>query len=71
MIIFGKSPNGSFWSSRPLTREQKASKIIWNHCEKYRKTYRILYEQIKSGSKENLRKWVRDWFIKIFEEQNI
>ena len=63
------SPCGTYWSSKPITKEQKAFEKVWNHCEKYRKTYRELYNQIKSGSKENLPKWVRIWFVNSFEEE--
>jgi hypothetical protein len=63
-----ESPCGTFWSNKPITREQKAHEMVWNHCERYRKTFRVLYKQLKSGSKENLPKWVRVWFINSFEE---
>ena len=62
-----ESPCGTYWSSKPITREQKAYDKVWNHCERYRKTMKTLYNQVKSGSKENLPKWVRTWFISWFE----
>lgn len=64
------SPCGTFWSSKPISKEQKAYEKVWNHCERYRKTMRTLYKQIKSGSKENLPKWVRVWLIKCMEDDN-
>jgi hypothetical protein len=65
-----ESPCGTWWSSKPITREQKAYEMIWNHCERYRKSFRTLYNQVKSGSKENLPKWVRNYVIEIFEKEN-
>lgn len=64
-----QSPCGTYWSSKPITREQKAYEAVWNHCERYRKNTRTLYNQLKSGSKENLPKWVRTWFINWFEKE--
>lgn len=66
-----ESPCGVYWSSKPITREQKAYSMVHNHCAKYLKTWRQLHDQIKAGSKENLPKWVRDWLIKQFEENEI
>jgi hypothetical protein len=68
-VVKGVYPSlcGTWWSSKPITREQKAYETVWQHCERYRKSMRTLYEQIKSGSKENLRKWVRDWFVEWYE----
>jgi hypothetical protein len=63
-----ESPCSLYFSSRPYTREQKAHEKVYNHCIRYRKTFRMLYEQLKTGSKENLPKWVRDWFIKYYEQ---
>jgi hypothetical protein len=83
MIITGKSPDGSdakivsgvyespcgtYWSSKPITKEQRAYEKVYNHCSKYSKTFRELYIQVKSGSKENLPKWVRNWLINYMEE---
>jgi hypothetical protein len=62
------SPCGTYWSNKPITREQKAYEMIWNHCVRYRKSFRMLYEQVKNGSKENLPKWVRNYLIETFEE---
>ena len=62
-----KSPCGLYWSSEPITKEQKAASIIDEHCGKYHKSYNDLYDQLKSGSKENLPKWVRNHFIKHME----
>ena len=63
------SPCGNFWSNMPYTREQKAYDKVYDHCVKYRKTFAKLYLQIKSGSKENLPKWVRVWFITEYDLQ--
>jgi hypothetical protein len=64
-----ESPCGKWWSSQPITREQKAYNKVWNHCERHNKTMLELYNQLKSGSKENLPKWVRVWFIDWFEKE--
>jgi hypothetical protein len=64
-----ESPCGIYWSNKPYTREQKAYSRVWHHCERYNKTWRDLYNQVKAGSKENLPKWVRDWLIKQIENE--
>lgn len=84
MILTGKSADGSdamiakgvymsgcgnYWSSKPITQDQKAFDKIYDHCARYRKSFRMLYDQLKSGSKETLPKWVRVWFINWFEEE--
>lgn len=57
------SPCGTYWSSAPITHEQKAYVKIYDHCERYNKSFHTLSEQLKSGSKENLPRWARIWFI--------
>lgn len=47
-----------------MTKTQKAHQIVWDHCARYRKTLSQLQIQIKSGSKENLPRWVREEFLK-------
>lgn len=64
-----ESPCGTFWSTSPITLDQKAYDKVWDHCARYRKSFRMLYDQLKSGSKETLPKWVRVWFINWFEEE--
>lgn len=66
-----ESPCGLYWSSEPITREQKAIHMIDDHCGRYHKSYRDLYNQIKSGSRENLPKWVRKMFVEEFEKEVI
>lgn len=61
------SPCGTYWSNKPITREQKAYDKVYDHIARYQKTFQQLYEQLQSGSKENLPKWVRDWFINWFK----
>lgn len=65
-----ESPCGQYWSSKPITREQKANQIIDDHCGRYHKSYNDLYKQLAAGSRENLPKWVRTYFIKYMEQQN-
>jgi hypothetical protein len=83
MIITGKSADGSdaheplgafvsscgtYWSSKPITKEQKAYQKVWEHCIRHRKTMGQLYWSIKlQTQKENLPKWVRTWFVEWFE----
>ncbi len=60
--------NQEEWSNMPYDREQKAYDKIYEHCAKYHKTFRELYTQVKSGSKENLPRWARVWLINEFEK---
>ena len=63
-----ESPCGLYWSSKPITREQRVNQIIDDHCGRYHKSYRDLYIQVAAGSRENLPKWVRTYFIKHMEQ---
>lgn len=62
--------SGNYWSNIPFTREQKAYDKIYDHCARYRKTFRELYNQLKLGNKENLPKWVRIWFMTEFKKES-
>lgn len=62
------SPCGTYWSNKPMTREQKAYDRVYDHCARHSKSFRTLYNQIKAGSKENLPKWIRNWLIEYFEQ---
>ena len=64
-----ESPCGNYWSSQPITRDQKAYDKAYDHCARYRKSFQALYDQLKSGSSENLPKWVRTWFINKYETE--
>lgn len=66
-----ESPCGLYWSSEPITREQKAAHMIDDHCGRYHKSYRDLYDQLVAGSKENLPKWVRKMFVELFNKELI
>lgn len=67
--VYVDPKNTNRWSSEPYTREQKAYDKVYDHCAKYQKTFRELYEQFKAGITENLPKWVRVWLITEFEKE--
>lgn len=54
---------GTFWSTEPITRDQKAYDIIWNFCWRHRVMFEELKEQLREGRKTYIPKWVRIWFL--------
>lgn len=64
-------PDGDTWSNKPITREQKAYHKVCEHCRRHHLSFKNLYTQIAGGSKENLPKWVRTWFMEMMAESLI
>jgi len=64
-----ESPCGKWWSNKPITREQVAYDKVYDHCVRYNKSFSKLNEELCAGSKENLPKWVRNWFIDWYEPE--
>lgn len=59
---------GNKWSTKPITQEQKAYDKVYDHCAKYGKSFRDLYNQVKAGSRENLPKYARNYLIEMIED---
>ena len=63
------SDDGSWWSSQPISREQKAYDKTWDFCWRHKIQFHELYEQIKSGKKMYLARWVQNWVVNEFEKE--
>lgn len=68
-VVF-QSEDGSWWSSQPITRDQKAYDKMWDFCWRHKIQFYELYEQIKSGKKMYLPRWIQKWVIDQFEKNN-
>jgi hypothetical protein len=62
--------DGSIWSNMPKTRDEKAYDKMWDFCWRHKIQFHELYQQIKSGKKMYLPKWIQDWVVDQFEKKD-